>query len=383
MRVDTRWQKLIFPFMAIAIFGCSSGGGDDGVTPPIAHPPTVEITQGPPATINPDDDANFVWQGDDEDGDLAGYFIKLDGSFQTTSATAITYSNLTPGTNYVFYVFAVDSGGLHSDTASWAFAVAEPPSEITLGLAGIGVTDEDGDAFWTEYQIRWCPQFSTGATTSLRLVYVLQTTFGSNPEIMDSTNLFSRDPGATDTLDFLIPPQTKNYYDIRAELHDADGAILVDIPYDSIASLTEIGLEDLDGFHAWFDDAWTDNAVDTLPPSGYYESIDLWWDVDAYPDAGRVKVVVYERNSAGEESNFFESQLYDVAGFSSNDVFGLGITAGTTIDAYDYRLKLLDQQNTLLDEINYGDDPDLMDIPLGIGTGFQPHNEPQMISSKP
>jgi len=381
MRVDTRWLNLIIPISIILIFGC--GGGGDGGTPPVAHPPTVQITQHPPATINPDDDASFVWQGADQDGDLAGYFINLDGAFQATATTAITYSNLTPGTNYVFYVFAVDSGGLHSDTASWAFAVAEPPSEITLGLAGIGITDDDGDAFWTEYQVRWCPQFATGATISLRLIYALQTTYGSNPEIIDSSELISRAPSATDTLNFLLPPQTKNYYDLRAELHDADGAVLVDIPYDSIVSLTQIGLEDLDGFHAWFDDAWTANAVDTLPPSGYYESIDLWWDVDAYPDAGRVKVVVYERNSAGDERNFFETQLYDVAGFGSNDVFGISIAAGTTVDVFDYRLRLLDQFNTLLDEITYGEDPDLMDIPLGITTGFLPNNSPQSLYAHP
>lgn len=361
MRVDTRFAGITLALAFVLISGC--GGG--GTTPPVAHAPTVEIIQHPPAAISPSDHAAFVWQGADQDGDLAGYFIKLDGAFQATGETTITYTNLSPGSAYTFEVFAVDSTGLHSDTASWSFQVSALSPELTLAIFGQGVTDADADGFWTQFNVKWSPQVSTGSALDVRLLVGIKPTYGSGSEILDSTALVTRNPGDDDTLTYTLPPMTKNYYDIRAELHGANGSVLLAIPYDSITSLTEIGLEDLDGFHAWFDDAWTANAVDTIPPIGYCESIEIWWDVDAYPDDGRVKVVVYERNSLNVESNFFESQLYEVSGFGGDDAFGLQITAGTTLGIYDYRLKLLDQFNNLLDEITYGEDPDLMDIPLG------------------
>jgi len=139
---------------------------------------------------------------------------------------------------------------------------------------------------------------------------------------------------------------------------------LQEVDYGTVSSLTQIGLEPYDGFFAWFDDAWTDNGVDENQDN-YFESIELWWDADADPDAGWVKVVVYERDSSGSERQIWEHYAYEIEGLGSDDAAGILITAGTTFDTYDYRLDLLTPDNELLDRLDYGEDPDLMDIPLG------------------
>jgi hypothetical protein len=372
MRVDTRFAAITLTLILGLIYGCSSGGdGGNGGTPPVNNPPEVEIISGPPDSIFFNETADFTWSGSDPDGNLSGFYAGLDGNYAFTTATSASYSGFDLGSIYIFRVYAQDDEGVRSDTVAQSFAVRDYQPTLEFLAYGEGVVDDDGDGFWTQFTVRWSPQVLAGGAVELRLIVGLQPTYGSDPEILDSTNLVQRAPGDEDTLSYNLPPLTKNYYNIRAELHDAAGASLIAIPYDSITSLTSVGLEDLDGFHAWFDDAWTANAVDTLDPAGYYEFIDIWWDVDAYPDAGPVKVVVYERDEAGVESNFFESQVYNVEGFGGDDAFGLRIEAGTTVGLYDYRLKLLDQQNNLLDEINYGEDPDLMDIPLGVAGGFR------------
>lgn len=374
MHVDSRFASFVVLVGFLTFIGCTTGDGDNGTGPPPPpenHAPDITIASGPADSINASDAADFTWRGTDQDGNLAGYYAGLDGNFIWTTDTTASYSNFNAGESHLFRVVAEDSADALSDTAEWAFGIYALLPDVILTAYGEGITDEDADGFWIQFNVRLIPQVMTGSALNLRLIIGLQPTYGGS-EIIDSTDLVTRSPGQDDTLTYTLPTVTKNYYDVRLELHGADGSMLVDIPYDSIGSLTQIGLEDLDGFFAWFDDAWTANAVDTLPggnPDGYYESIDLWWDVDAYPDAGFVKVVVYERSSVEDslvtDHYFYGTTLHEIEGFGGEDAFGIKITAGLTFDEYDYRLELRDQEDMLIDVIDYGDDPDLMDIPLG------------------
>jgi hypothetical protein len=360
----------------LTIFGCSSGD-NNGVTPPANHPPDISWVSHPGSVIAIGDPAYFSWQATDEDGNFEGYFLSFDGAFNATSRTDSTFSELDPGSSHVFKIFAADAAGLHSDTLVWSFSVEDLPPEVSLVAFGQGMLDADQDGFWSQFAVEWSPQITTGSGADLRLLVGRRPTYGVGVELLDSTDLVSRDPGQTDTLTYLLPAVTKNYYDIRLELHDDSGEILVEVPYNSIAGLTRVGLEDVDGAFTWFDDAWTANAVDLLPvsqPDGYYESIDLWCDVDAYSDAVRVKVILYERNSAGEERYLSESYIFEVQGLGDDDAVGFHVIAGTTFDVYDYRFVLRDESNNLLDVWDYGIDPDLLDIPLGNPSGVSRQN---------
>ncbi len=366
MREATRTTLVLSFFVLILI--CCSSSNKNGVSPPVNHPPKISWVSHPGSVIAIGDSAFFSWQATDEDENLDGYFISFNGGFSATDSTDTTYSNLNPGSSHIFRVFAADAGGLHSDTLVWSFSVEDIPPELSLIAFGLGIMDADLDGFWSQFAVKWSPQITAGSGTDLRLVVGRRPTYGSGEELLDSTDLVSRNPGQTDTLTYILPAVTKNYYDIRLELHDDSGETLVEIPYDSIASLKRVGLEDVDGAFTWFDDAWTANEVDLLPvsqPDGYYESIDFWCDVDAYSDAVRVKVILYERNSAGEERYLSESYVFEVQGLGDDDAVGFHVVAGTTYGEYDYRFVLRDESNNLLDVWDYGVDPDLLDIPLG------------------
>lgn len=372
MRLDTRFACWAIVATLALFLGC--GGGEKGAPvqpPPANHPPEVTIVSGPADSIQASDAATFAWQGSDQDGNLAGYLAGLDGNLVWTTETTATYSGgFTPGSSHLFQVAAQDSDDARSDTADWAFAIYTIPPELILNAYGEGINDDDGDGFWSQFLVRWSPQITTGSSVDIRLLVGIQPTYGGGAEVTDSSEVITRNPGENDSLDFEIPILAKSYYDIRLELHGADGSSLLEIPYDSISSLTQVGLEELEGFNAWFDDAWIANEIDTLPPTGYYESIDLWWDVDALPDDGWVRVTVYERNSAGEERWLWQSDPTEISGQSNLDAFGIHITAGSTFGEYDYRLILLTHPEGMqIDEINYGEDDDLMDIPLGQSGG--------------
>lgn len=346
-------------------------------------PPEVSIVAGPEDSISASDLATFIWQGSDPDGSLSGYFAGLNGNLTWTTDTTATYSGFNPGSSYSFAVVAKDSANALSDTAEWAFAIYTVPVEITLAVYGEGLIDSDGDGFWSQFNVRWQPVITSGSSIDIRLIAGITPSSGGASELLDSTDLVSCDPGDNDTLAFTLPFMTKDYYDVRIELHGADGTIYEYIPYDSIPSLTGVPLEDVEGFFAWFDDAWTDNAVDSLPSDsadGYYESIELWWDADANPEPGLVKVVVRERNSAGIVTNIWPSYTYEIEGLTNEDAQGFIITAGTTLDRYDYRLELLDADNNLLDVLDYGEDPDITDIPLGSPGGLGAHNAARTIN---
>lgn len=385
MRVDTRFVCLSLIFGLILIAGCS-GGGDKSPVQPVDHAPTVIITSGPynGATINPTDNVTYVWQGSDEDGNLKCYYAGLDGNLDSTVATTMTFSGLTPGSSHTFSVYAVDMTSLHSTTAARGFNVAQMPADLTLPIGGQGLVDADNDLFWTQYRVNWSPRVAlSGQSIALRLVVGIRPQFGG-VETLDSSELVNRSPGEDDTLYLSLPTFTKNYYNIRAELHGANGATLINIPYDSIASLTGQGLEDIDGYIAWVASADTANGIDTVAPLGYFESIDLRVDVDTYGDPANIKLVLYERSSAEEQSGLEHSMSpivygFNIQGSGPEDAMGWTIHAESAPDEYDYRVEVRDQNtNQLLTEVNYGN-PALTNIPLGIITTAQQRNRAERI----
>jgi len=336
--------------------------------PPDNLPPEITLISGVADTIFYNEPAQFIWSVEDYDNNLLGSYMGLDGDYTFTTDTVANFSDFQMGSSHVFNVYAEDEKEARSETLSVAFEVYDYEPLIFVAAAGEGVTDTDQDGYWSEFNIRWMPFLpETGQDVQLRLS--LMPTFGSGSEVVFTSDIVSRPGWSRDTLDFVLPTITKNLYDIKVELLDASSNVLDMIDYGTLGSLTQVGLEEFDGFFAWFDDAWTDNAVDE-DLDDYFESIEIWWDVDANPDAGMVKVVVYERNSANEERQIYESYTFEVDGLGNEDASGVLITAGTTFDDYDYRLVLLDQQNNIIDELNYGEDPDLMDIQLGNSGGF-------------
>lgn len=339
-------------------------------------PPDVNILSGPPDSIFASDLATFTWQGTDPDGNLAGYYAGLDDNLNWTTDTTASFSRFNPGSSYLFKVVAKDSSEAYSDTAKWDFAIYSASVEVDLDVYGEGLIDSDGDGFWSQFNVLWQPVLTSGASVDLRLIIGIIPVLGG-AEVLDSTDLVTRNVGQDDTLSFTLPLMTKDTYNIRVELHGADGTILQYIPYNSIPSLTGVKLEDVEGFFAWFDDAWTANGVDELPagnPDGFFESIELWWDADAHPDAVLVKVVVRERNAAGIVTNVWPFYTYEIEGLGNQDAQSFIITAGSTLDVYDYRLELLDTEDNLLDALDYGEDPDITGIKLGSPGSFNQRN---------
>jgi endonuclease/exonuclease/phosphatase family metal-dependent hydrolase len=85
------------------------------------RPPTVVITAGPSGT-SVADSACFEWQGEDPDGNLAGYYYGLDDSTPETwtESSAVTLRVIGLG-RHVFYAQAVDDSGARSVSAARAF----------------------------------------------------------------------------------------------------------------------------------------------------------------------------------------------------------------------------------------------------------------------
>jgi hypothetical protein len=386
MRLDTRYLYLLLILVSLIAMGCGGGGNGSTNPPPVDHPPTVTITSGPAnnSTINPGDNAVYTWQGTDEDGNLKCYYAGLDGSLDSTVATTMTFNGFTPGSSHTFSVYAVDLTALHSTTQNRAFNVAQLPQPVVMGIAGQGLVDADNDLMWTQYRINWSPVVDlNGQTLGLRLLVGVRPSAGG-PETLDSTELINRSPGEDDTLYFNLPTFTRNYYDMRAELHKADGTTLINIPYDSITSLRDQGLEDIDGFIAWIQTVDTSNSVDTLTPFGFLESLDIWVDVDEYGDPADIRLVLFERTSAeelaGQEHVMSPDLFRIIQGVGPQDQIGWHLTALSAPDVYDYRLELHDHfTNQLLAQVNYGN-PTLTNIPLGINIAGQRQNRIECIS---
>lgn len=334
--------------------------------PPVNFPPEVNLVSGPEDSIFANQNAVFIWEGIDPDDNIIGYHIALNDNWEFITNTTVAYANFTPGESHLFQVAAEDAAGEFSDTSEWTFNIVT--AEIVFTVFGQGTNDSDGDQYWTGFDVRWCPQITIWDSYDLRLFVWVQSTLGGL-EWSDSSDVEQRNPGDSDTLAFSLPIFTQGTYNIRVQLRQTNGTTLFDYSYGSIPSLTNVMLEELEGFVAWFEDVWTANYVDLLPPFGYYESFDLWWNVDSYPDAGIVRVVVYERNTAGIEYFLNQYDPYWVNGINNQDPKGFQIIAGVaTPDSFDYRLELWDNFNHLLDEITYGEIEELMNIPLGAGS---------------
>jgi hypothetical protein len=382
MRLDTRYVYLLLILISLLAMGCSKSSTNP--PPPSNQAPTIILVTHPASTIHTSDNAVFTWRGSDPENSLASFYIDaMTGVFTATTDTTATYTNLPEGANYTFRAFATDQEGLHSDTVSWTFSVVATPL-VVMGIAGQGLVDEDQDLMWTQFRINWSPVVDLNAqTVGLRLLVGVRPSAGG-PETLDSTDLISRSPGEDDTLYYMLPTFTRNYYDMRAELHKADGTLLINIPYDSITSLKDVGLEDIDGFSAWFASVDTSNGIDTLAPLGYYESIDIWVDIDEYGDPANIRLTLFERTSAeeqiGQEHVMSPDLLSIIQGIGPQDKLGWTITALSAPDVYDYRLELHDHfTNELLAQVNYGE-PALTNIPLGINISSQHRNRVEWLS---
>ncbi|RJP74151.1 MAG: fibronectin type III domain-containing protein [Candidatus Zixiibacteriota bacterium] len=371
---------LLAACLPLVIGGC---GSDGGVTPPPSgsNPPEVTIVSAPPDLLQPGEAADFIWRGSDPDGDLARYYAGLNGAFQFHEAddTTASFTGLIPNTFYTFRVFAVDAANQHSDTVEAEFSIdTAPPPEIDLVIDGLPVTDSDGDDYWSEYAVLWSPRVNTPYPVDMYLWVSLRPTFNlAGAIIADSSDLVTRQPNASDTLIFTLPSVEKDFYSAELELRDANDSVLVHLPYDSIDALSGFGLEPIEGTSVWVDSAWTANRVDALPagsPDGVYESLEVWWDADAWPDAARIKMVVYKRNAAEEEYYAGESFPYEVSGInpgSGQENVVIEAQPQEGLDTWDFRLVVLDENNNLLDEVPYGRFAGLNDIPMGIPTGLQ------------
>ncbi len=344
MRKETGFACITIIITAMLFIGCSSDGGG-GTNPPVNQPPTVTITSSTPDSIYFNDSIEFTWQGDDSDGSIDKYFAGLDGVLIETTQTSAQYSGFNMGEDHTFSVYAVDNDGAESSEETVDFAVYPYAPEIQLLAYGEGVTDDDNDGYWTEFNVRWAPDVPTGSAVDLRLVVMIRPSYGSSAEIADSSDLITRNPGDEDTLTFTLPIISKDLYDLKVELHNVSGDNLQTIDYEA----------------------------------DYYESIEVWWDADASLDRGSVKVNIYERDSTGAERYLNEYWLYEVEGTGDQDAKSFNIIAGITFDDYDYRLVLLDEDDNLLDELDYGEDPDLMDIPLGNSGSL--HTQTQAINT--
>jgi hypothetical protein len=375
MRVDTRFFYLPLILVLSLIIGCSSGGDGPSNPAPDNQSPTIILVSHPGAAIQVGDPAVFLWRGQDAENELSAYYVDaMAGSFTATSDTTATYTSIPEGTNYTFRVFATDADGAHSDTVAWTFSVISNPL-VVMGIAGQGLVDDDGDGFWTQFRLNWSPVVDlNSATTAMRLLVGVQLQNGG-PETLDSSDLVNRSPGEDDTLYFTLPNTfTKNIYRMRAELHDASSQNLITpIPYGAISSMNNVHLEDIDGTIVWIADADTSNGVDALAPFGHYESIEIWVNADAYGDEADVRLVLYERTSMEEtlgQEHIMSQDLYgQIEGIGTEDMLGWHLTALSAPDVYDYRIELRDHfTNELLDQMNYGENPQLMNVPLGIST---------------
>ncbi len=91
----------------------------------INSPPETLIVVAPNATTR-QRDATFIWQGSDVDGYVVSYQYRLDDSpWVTTTATSVTYQNLSSG-SHIFSVKSTDNKGLEDPTPAQALFTILP-----------------------------------------------------------------------------------------------------------------------------------------------------------------------------------------------------------------------------------------------------------------
>jgi hypothetical protein len=327
--------------------------------------PLVTLISTPQPYIHTSISPAFSWQGSAPNSVITGYYIGFHGNLSWTTETSVTYGPMPAQNNIRFQVLAENYEGLQSDTVSFLFNVVT--NTIVLAAEGQGLVDADNDGFWTKFNVRWIPWVTVlNNPMTVRMVYGIRPAFSPGIEILDSTELVTRQYGQMEFLHDTLPVFPHGYYDIRAELHGTDGSTLWTIPYNTVVSLNNVGLEDIDEAYVWITSVDTANRVDLEAPFGYYESIDLLVDVDSYGDPVHVRIILYERTSA-EQLNDQEHILSDYTttiegtGYELN---GWHIIAQTAqMDVYDYRIEVRDQySNALLAQRPYSNP--LMDIPL-------------------
>jgi len=150
--VENSWRKIkrgIVTLTALSVLGffvgCGSGNSNlTGTEDPIVpqnQAPTTQIVSGPSGLIN-DDEATFVWDGSDVDGNVVGYNYKLhpkESNYSYTTASSKTFYSLEEG-QYTFYVKAKDNDGtFDSSPAIRSFDVAFESSG-----GNSGVTNSEG-----------------------------------------------------------------------------------------------------------------------------------------------------------------------------------------------------------------------------------------------
>jgi hypothetical protein len=107
----------------VVLVGLVAGFGAGCDAPPVGfnRAPTVTILSGPEGLVEADS-ARFTWQGQDRDGNLAGFLVALDDSTAAAAVdtTTVTWRGLTFG-RHSFFVRAVDDSGALSEWAVRTF----------------------------------------------------------------------------------------------------------------------------------------------------------------------------------------------------------------------------------------------------------------------
>ena len=135
------WFRCLALGAAVAAFWFSGAGCDKPPDVPHNTPPTILITSGPDGAVS-SDTVRFEWQGQDVDGNLAGYRYGIDDSTPdvATESLGVTFVGLAWGA-HDFYVQALDDSGARSLAAVRSFSaqhlypVAPRGTDTTFDLA--------------------------------------------------------------------------------------------------------------------------------------------------------------------------------------------------------------------------------------------------------
>ncbi|TET37342.1 MAG: hypothetical protein E3J72_06235 [Planctomycetota bacterium] len=113
--------------------------------PPI-QPPTVTILTGPSGTTF-DSTPTFTYEGLDNDGTIAGYFVSIDVNPPDVWTTQNSWTS--PGLPlgpHTFYVMAQDNDGANSTIATRMFSVILPPGSLIWVKEAQGTSNEQGNS---------------------------------------------------------------------------------------------------------------------------------------------------------------------------------------------------------------------------------------------
>jgi uncharacterized repeat protein (TIGR03806 family) len=126
--------------VAVGLASCGGGGNGPGAPPPLADTTPPSVPQGVIASAQGSSQVAVAWQPSTDSGTgVAGYRVFRDGSASaagTTTATAYTDTNLTPGTRYSYTVRAIDGASPPnvSEASVAAAATTQTQTPATSGL---------------------------------------------------------------------------------------------------------------------------------------------------------------------------------------------------------------------------------------------------------